>query len=58
MPIYEYKCILCDEVVERLVSLSNGSSSHECEKCGGWLLKIPSIPAWRPDKTTQVVVDD
>ncbi len=34
MPLYEYKCEICGEVFETLVSLSKINDPVECVKCG------------------------
>ncbi|HCG73338.1 MAG TPA: FmdB family transcriptional regulator, partial [Nitrospina sp.] len=39
MPIYEYQCEKCKEVVEILQKV-NDDSATECEKCGGKLDKL------------------
>jgi len=44
MPLYEYKCEDCGEVVELLVSFSGRDDPDEpCEKCGGKLRPIFSM---------------
>ena len=35
MPVYEYQCEKCKEVVEVLQKVSDEPLT-ECEKCGGW----------------------
>ena len=39
MPIYEYKCEKCKEVVEVLQKISDDPLT-ECEKCGGKIEKL------------------
>jgi putative FmdB family regulatory protein len=39
MPIYEYQCEKCKEVVEVLQKVSDDEMT-ECEKCGGKLGKL------------------
>jgi len=34
MPIYEYRCMECEEKFEKLVRLSTSTSDIECPKCG------------------------
>lgn len=37
MPIYEYRCLECEEKFEKLVrSMNNPTSEVKCPKCGGW----------------------
>lgn len=55
MPLFEYKCCKC-VLVHELVQ-KESLEFVDCT-CGYTANKIISVPAWRPDKTTQVVVDD
>jgi len=46
MPLYEYKCESCGQVVELLVSFTSRDDPDEtCEKCGGKLVPIFSMTA-------------
>ncbi len=46
MPIYEYECEECNEVVEAWQSISDEPLST-CEKCGGSLHKLISISSFQ-----------
>jgi putative FmdB family regulatory protein len=45
MPIYEYQCAACGQVVERWQKISD-SPLHECPACGGSLNKLISSCAF------------
>lgn len=44
MPLYEYQCEKCREVVEVIQKMSDPPYSH-CPKCGGDMKKLISSPA-------------
>lgn len=44
MPIYEYSCLKCDKVAERVFNATNFPETIECE-CGGQAKKILSKAA-------------
>ncbi len=56
MPIYEYECTECGEVVEHL-QLSTDSPLTECPKCGGAVRKRVSAPAFQFKGTGWYVTD-
>jgi putative FmdB family regulatory protein len=44
MPIHEYKCIKCGEVVEILYSTGeSGTGCINCPKCGEFAYKVISV---------------
>jgi len=51
MPIYEYRCIKCGHVVEKVINFHDKNKVFNCDKCGGWTVKVPSIPGFRRDHT-------
>ena len=44
MPLYEYQCVQCGDVVEIIQKISDPPHSH-CSKCGGEMKKLLSAPA-------------
>ncbi|MGE5326592.1 MAG: FmdB family zinc ribbon protein [Deltaproteobacteria bacterium] len=44
MPLYEYRCRKCGNVVEKIQKFSDAPLTR-CEKCGGKLEKLLSPPA-------------
>ncbi len=44
MPIYEYRCLNCGELVEKIQKFSDPSLTT-CQKCGGELERLLSSPA-------------
>ncbi len=49
MPLYTYKCELCETVTEDLVKLSEYYNAKICKECGGpslLVLSTPSAPQW------------
>ena len=48
MPIYEYKCIKCDKIFERIVSVSDSTKSVFCDcSPNARAKKIISAPSFR-----------
>lgn len=39
MPVYEYKCIICEHVKEITKSINEASTTELCEKCGEVMVK-------------------
>ena len=39
MPVYDYKCIICDYVKEINKSINDAAVSETCEKCGAEMIK-------------------
>lgn len=52
MPIYEYRCQVCQAVTEELAARPTGPvARRRCEKCGGEALPMISMPkpqTWAP----------
>tara|TARA_B100001750_G_C15246894_1_gene465776 strand:- start:98 stop:385 length:288 start_codon:yes stop_codon:yes gene_type:complete len=46
MPIYEYKCIPCDNRFELIKSLSNNNQTEICPSCGKKAGKVLSLFAY------------
>lgn len=44
MPLYEYKCIGCGNIIEKLVDNASEFSIVRCDKCGRKATKIISRP--------------
>lgn len=44
MPLYEYRCSSCGEIVE-VLQRSGDPPPSECTRCGGAMLKVISAPA-------------
>ncbi len=44
MPLYEYRCSSCGEMVE-VLQRSGDPPPSECTRCGGTMLKVISAPA-------------
>lgn len=44
MPLYEYRCSNCGEMVE-VLQRSGDPPPAECSRCGGPMLKVLSAPA-------------
>lgn len=44
MPLYEYRCSSCGEMVE-VLQRSGDPPPTECTRCGGTMLKVISAPA-------------
>ena len=49
MPVYEYRCLECHEVTEKLRSLEEYRDPLDCSYCGGATKKIVSIQRVHPD---------
>ena len=47
MPIYEYRCRLCNAVTGQLASISAIPAEVACERCGGRATRIVSRPSIR-----------
>ena len=43
MPIYEYKCLQCDVIIEKLRSIQSRDDPSDCFKCGAPLERILSM---------------
>ena len=39
MPVYEYKCIICENVKEITKSINEATMTELCEKCGAAMVK-------------------
>ena len=42
MPVYEYECIQCGKIIEKLQKVSNGKCEKYCPICSGKMKKIIS----------------
>jgi putative FmdB family regulatory protein len=42
MPIYEYKCISCSHIMEKILPFSESHSPQKCSACGSHADKILS----------------
>lgn len=48
MPIYEYKCEVCEEIVEKFQTISiDLSSSLKCIKCNGSVKRVMSLSSFK-----------
>jgi len=47
--LYEYRCLLCQEVTEKVRSVADRNNRVECIKCGGETRKIISLSKVHPD---------
>ena len=39
MPVYEYKCVLCEHIKEITKSIEEATTVELCEKCGAAMIK-------------------
>lgn len=47
MPIFEFKCDKCEEIIEMIVKSSNNLPDNLVCDCGGTLSKIPSSSGFK-----------
>ena len=52
-PIFEYQCTFCGGYTERIQKYDK---APPCPECTGFMIRMPSTPGYRRDKT--VVKDD
>ncbi len=56
MPIYEYECLNCSRIMERLVSHAEADQPLACPKCGvsmNRLFSSPNMGSSRPERFAQ-----
>ena len=54
MPIYEYRCRLCNAVTSQLASMNAIPAEVACERCGGVATRIVSRPSIRLSAKSKV----
>ena len=43
MPLYEFRCEKCENVIERLCRVGTNGKGMKCPKCGGKMRRLMSV---------------